>query len=158
MRPILFLALLMLPSSVFAGDAASSANTSMPSSIPPVFKEPFSGEALIQLVVGLCVVVAIIFILSWVLKRFSGISSMTKDMRVVGVLPLSAREKAVLVKVGQQHLLLGVAPGRVSRLHAFDQGEIENASSKKTDSFSNRLAEVVKQRGVSEEKSGGGDE
>jgi flagellar protein FliO/FliZ len=158
MRPILFLAFLMLSNSVFAGATASSANTSMPSSIPPAFKEPFSGEALIQLVVGLCVVVAIIFILSWVLKRFSGISSMTKNMRVVGVLPLSAREKAVLVKVGQQHLLLGVAPGRVSRLHAFEPDEIEEANDKKADSFSNRLAEVVKQRRASEEKSGDRDE
>lgn len=158
MRLLFFLAFLAISQHICAEGSASSAQMSTQTAIPPAFKEPFSGEALIQLVIGLLVVVVIIFVLSWVVKRFSGISPLTKNMRVVGVLPLSAREKAVLVKVGQQHLLLGVAPGRVSRLHAFEAGDIEESSDKKADSFSHRLADVMKQRRASEHKAGGEDE
>ncbi len=158
MRSLFFLAFLAISQHICAEGSASSAQMSTQTAIPPAFKEPFSGEALIQLVIGLLVVVVIIFVLSWVVKRFSGISPLTKNMRVVGVLPLSAREKAVLVKVGQQHLLLGVAPGRVSRLHAFETGDIEESSDKKADSFSHRLTDVMKQRRASEHKAGGEDE
>jgi flagellar protein FliO/FliZ len=42
-------------------------------------------------------------------------------------------------------LLLGVAPGRVSSLHAFSEDELEFDEIKR-ESFSQRLADVVKQR------------
>lgn len=108
------------------------------------YNEPFSSEALVQLVVGLLVVVVLIFVLSWAFKRFSGISPISKNMRVLGVLPLSAREKAILVQVGEQQILLGVAPGRVSHLHSFDEAPVNVAV--KPEAFSVRLGEALKQR------------
>lgn len=147
MRHILLFVAVFFPSFLFAEGSASSAVSTSPAltEAPTSFKEPFSGEALTQLAVGMVVVIVVILILSWALKRFSGISPMTKNMSVIGVLPLSSREKAILIKVGKQHLLLGVAPGRVSQLHAFEEGELELGDVKK-ESFSQRLAEVVKQR------------
>lgn len=124
--------------------AAETAVSTAQPALRTAYNEPFSSEALVQLVVGLLVVVAIIFILSWAFKRFSGISPISKNMRVLGVLPLSTREKAVLVKVGDQQILLGVAPGRVSHLHSFDEAVVDVDA--KPNAFSARLGEALKQR------------
>ena len=77
------------------------------------------------------VVLALVFItflivgFAWLAKR-SGLSSLVsnKKIQVIASTPLGGREKAVLVKVGETHLLLGVSPGRVSSLHAFTADEL----------------------------------
>ena len=43
-------------------------------------------------------------------------------IQVVSQVSLGARERAVVIKVGQSHLLLGVAPGHVSMLHVLPDG------------------------------------
>jgi flagellar protein FliO/FliZ len=145
MRLIFAVLAISLPVSVFA-EVVSGAQSVVRSS----YNEPFSGEALTQLVVGLLIVVAVIFVLSWAFKRFSGFSPIAKNMRVLGVLPLSAREKAILVQVGDKQLLLGVAPGRVSHLHSFEESVVD--ADVKTESFGARLGEALKQRQVAESK------
>ncbi len=71
-----------------------------------------------QLVVGLLVVLLCIVALAWLAKRFNRLQS-TSDgsLRVIGGLSMGARERIVLVQVGDSQLLLGVAPGRVNTLH-----------------------------------------
>ncbi|WP_299180422.1 flagellar biosynthetic protein FliO [uncultured Neptuniibacter sp.] len=134
------LVLLIGSATPFIAYAAVPASTAQPS-VAPAFQEPFSSEALSQLVVGLLVVIALIFILSWLFKRFSGLSPVTKYMQVLGVLPLSTREKAVLIKVGEQQILLGVAPGRVSHLHTFDKDAGVDVT--KPESFAEKLNDVM---------------
>ena len=46
-------------------------------------------------------------------------------MRVVSALSVGMREKVVLVQVGEEQLLLGVAPGRVNVLHQFEGVAVE---------------------------------
>jgi len=127
----------------------TTASTAKPVTAPIAsYQEPFSSEALTQLLLGLLFVIALIFVLSWFFRRFSGISPMTKNMKVLGVLPLSTREKAVLVQVGDKQILIGVAPGRVSHLHSFDEKVIEEQAH---DGFAARLGEAIaKRRGENE--------
>lgn len=124
----------------FSAVASESVVTS--SSARPSFQEPFSTEAVSQLILGLLLVMAVIFAFFWLLKRFSGFAPITHNMKVIGVLPLTTREKAVLVKVGDTQMLLGVAPGRVSHLHTFDEPVVE--SDVNSVSFAERLSEVMK--------------
>jgi flagellar protein FliO/FliZ len=42
-------------------------------------------------------------------------------MRVLAQLPLSPREKLVLVEVGDKQMLLGVSSSSINQLHVFDQ-------------------------------------
>lgn len=74
--------------------------------------------------------------LAWVSKktRLGGFSG-TKDMQVVSSLPLGTKEKAILVKVAGKNLLLGVAPGRVSTLHVFDDLVLDNDEHKMAESL-----------------------
>lgn len=83
---------------------------------------PTNGHALLQTLTGLLAVLVVIFMLAWLAKRlnFGGMASQNV-FKPIATLPLGTREKAILVEVGGQQMLLGVAPGRVSKLHVFDQ-------------------------------------
>ncbi len=73
-------------------------------------------------VFGLLFIVALIFIIAWVLRRFGAVSmAHGQAMKIISVLPVGSREKVLLIDVAGQQLLLGVAPGRVSHLQSFDQ-------------------------------------
>mgnify|MGYP000383068744 CR=1 FL=1 len=74
-----------------------------------------------------------------------------QSMRVVSAISVGTRERVVLVQVGEQQLVLGVAPGRVNLLQQIDQGsgqlvEPNNPSDSKavmTKSFAKILAERI---------------
>ncbi|SFM39580.1 flagellar protein FliO/FliZ [Ectothiorhodospira mobilis] len=73
---------------------------------------------LLQLLLGLAVVIAAILVLGFVLRRTGGIGGrLSGEFRVLGSVSLGARERMVLVQVGEQQLVLGVAPGQVRTLH-----------------------------------------
>ena len=96
----------------------------------------FTGDYLLQ-VVGSFVVVILLLVAAVLvmLKRFNGVSSsMSGDMRVISSAGVSQRERAVLLQVGEQQLLVGVAPGNVRTLHVFDEPAIE-ASEQSAPSF-----------------------
>jgi flagellar protein FliO/FliZ len=68
-------------------------------------------------------------------------------MRVIAGLPLGARERAVLVQVGNQQILLGVAPGRVQMLHVLESPVAATSiPSNANESFAVRLAVALRQQ------------
>ena len=75
-----------------------------------------------QLVIGLFIVLLCILALAWLARRFNRLQS-TPDgsLRLLGGLSMGARERVVLVQVGSQQLLLGVAPGRINTLHVLNE-------------------------------------
>ena len=108
-----------------------------------------------QVLIGLAVVTVLILVFAWLAKRIGyGGFLPQKNMRVISCLMLGHREKAVLVQVGDRQMLLGVAPGRVSMLHAFDEAVVEppsdgtinatNGQDTKMSDFSRYLKDVLK--------------
>lgn len=74
-----------------------------------------------QVVLGLLLVTGLILTLAWLARRLGYQQYVGgRVMTVVAQLPLGNREKAVLIAVGNKHMLLGVAPGRVSFLSDID--------------------------------------
>ena len=89
---------------------------------PPVF----SWLSLLNMLFGLAIVVALIYGLSWVLKKYSRLPGTNQvDMKILGGVSLGTRERAVLIQVEGHKILLGVAPGRVNLLHQFDNRAFE---------------------------------
>jgi flagellar protein FliO/FliZ len=84
-----------------------------------------------QVTVALLLVLVAVFAAAWLLRRMRGFSmGGATGIQVVSQVSLGARERAVIVKVGQSHLLLGVAPGHVSMLHVLpDGGSIQDSTS-----------------------------
>lgn len=112
------------------------------------FPDPVSLGALGQLLLGLTLVVGVILLLAWLLRRVNGIPAQGQGMKVLAALPLGQRERAVLVQIGQEQLLLGVAPGRVSLLARFDEPVVDSAELRGA-AFAERLQQVLG-RGQSE--------
>ncbi len=69
-------------------------------------------------VVALLLVLALILAMAWLLKRLPGAGLRAADgLRVVASIPLGARERAAVVQVGGEQLLLGIGTGGVRLLH-----------------------------------------
>lgn len=79
-------------------------------------------DAMLQTAIWLLVIVGLILVLAWAVRRFTNIGPRSVGaMRVLSALPVGNRERIALVQVGDKQLLIGVAPGHVSTLHVFDK-------------------------------------
>jgi flagellar protein FliO/FliZ len=90
--------------------------------VPTATAEPvratFGAAGLLQAGLGLGVVVAMIFGCAWVARRF-GLqqSGGGRLLKVVSSAMVGQRERVVVVEIGGQWLVLGVASGQVRALH-----------------------------------------
>lgn len=114
--------------------------------------QPLSANYLIQYALGLVVVLVAVLSLVWILRRVGRLQSSAGGvLKTLGGLSLGARERVVLIQVGDAHLLLGVAPGRIETLYVLDHPQLNQSvlSSKKQPSkFAQRLSNEIN-RGVS---------
>jgi flagellar protein FliO/FliZ len=79
---------------------------------------PVGASGLASVTFALLVVLAAIFAVAWVARRVRGIGNRVGNaIDVLADVPLGPKERAVLLKVGSEQVLIGVAPGRVSALH-----------------------------------------
>lgn len=78
--------------------------------------------SLARMIVGLGIVIAVIIGLAWFLRRLGRVGhNAGGQLKILGGLAVGQRERVVLIQVGEQQLLVGVAPGRVQTLHVLDQ-------------------------------------
>jgi flagellar protein FliO/FliZ len=71
-----------------------------------------------EVAVALVVVLAAIFVVAWVVRRMRIAGNRVGGaIDILAEVHLGQKERAVLLKVGQTQILLGVAPGRVNTLH-----------------------------------------
>ena len=90
----------------------------------------FTGDYLLQVVGSFVVVILLLVVVLIMLKRFNGVSaSIGGDLRVISSVGVGQRERAVLLQVGEQQILLGVGPGNVRSLHVFDEPAVTSAAS-----------------------------
>lgn len=77
----------------------------------------------LQMILGLAVVLAAIAGSAWFARRMGvGAGQGARLMKVVSALPVGAKERVVVVELGEQWMVLGVAPGRVSALATLPRG------------------------------------
>ncbi|GAB2182528.1 flagellar biosynthetic protein FliO [Denitratisoma sp. agr-D3] len=83
----------------------------------PAASSPELGTSLLQLGFGFIVVLALLFASLWLLKRLTAPKGQASHlMKVISTLAVGPRERVVLMEAGEQWLVLGVAPGRVTKL------------------------------------------
>ncbi|HHJ16485.1 MAG TPA: flagellar biosynthetic protein FliO [Gammaproteobacteria bacterium] len=107
--------------------AAATDPAAAPAATGTSIQEPLAVNNLLQLTLGMLAVLALIMAIAWLLKR-SGRFQMGAGggLRILGGLSMGARERVVLLQVGETQLLVGVAPGRVQTLHVLDRPLEEN--------------------------------
>jgi flagellar protein FliO/FliZ len=91
---------------------------------------PVGAGGLASVTFALLAVLAAIFAVAWLARRVRGIGSRVGNaIDVLADIPLGPKERAVLLKVGTEQILVGVAPGRVSALHVLrDPVEVPKAA------------------------------
>ena len=75
------------------------------------------GGSFLQMLFGLALVLGLLFAGVWFLKRLTGATGPNSNLaRVVGATPIGARERIVIVELGQTWLVLGVTPNNINTL------------------------------------------
>ncbi|QFU23481.1 flagellar biosynthetic protein FliO [Shewanella eurypsychrophilus] len=86
---------------------------------------------------GLVIVLAIIFVLAYIVKRLNLAPSSHSVLKTLAVMPLGQREKIVLLEVDGQQYLLGVTAQQVSVID-----KLQSPVSVETESFAERLRQA----------------
>jgi flagellar protein FliO/FliZ len=82
-----------------------------------------AGGGLLEITVTLLIVVGFLAGLAWFAKRLrGGFKSSGSRIQVLGAQALGPKERAVLVRVGETDILVGVASSSVNTLHVFPAG------------------------------------
>ena len=83
---------------------------------PQVGKHVTANVDASSMILSLLMVLALIIISALVLKRFNLTQKNSNELKVVASLSLGAKERVVVVQVGEQQLVLGVCPQQISLL------------------------------------------
>ncbi|MCO6055450.1 flagellar biosynthetic protein FliO [Pseudomonas sp. MOB-449] len=138
MRRLLVAGLLLLPLAGYAAEptatpavAATQAGTGMAAQLG-------------QLAIGLLLVVGLIFLLAWLLRRVQQLGPRGGQViKLVASQALGPRDRLVLVQVGGEQILLGISAGRIAPLHVLKEpvhlADAEAASPE----FAQRLMELL---------------
>ena len=110
---------------------------------------PLNGSAVLETFGGLLLVLAIIAFLAWLLRRTGQFNSAANgEMKIVAGLSLGSREKAILLQVGDQQILVGVTAQHVQTLHVLENNiETQNKVKVATSGFAEKLQQMMKQQG-----------
>ena len=101
---------------------------------------------LLQTLLGLILVLLLIAGMAWLMKRsqqWHGLGQ--RQFKVIAALPLGPREKAVLVQVGEQQILLGVTPQNVNLLLTLDT-PLDMNPNNQTPVFADKLKHFLQQQ------------
>jgi flagellar protein FliO/FliZ len=110
------LAYITFITSITALTASAAEPFAAPRAADPVTVSPAGG--LLQVTLSLLLVLAAVFAAAWAVRRLRGFGRLAPGaIEIVADVALGQKERAVLVQVGKQQILLGVAPGRVNTLH-----------------------------------------
>lgn len=81
-----------------------------------------SAGSLAQVTLSLVLVLGAVFAAAWVVRRLRGFGRFGGGaIQIVAEIGLGAKERAVLIQVGKQQLLLGVTANQVSTLHVLTE-------------------------------------
>ncbi len=119
LRPLLIL-LSIAPTVARAADSAAK------SALPP--STVSGGTDLVgslgQMLFGLAIVVVVLFVCLWLLKRLGAPRGSARGLKVLGAAPVGPRERVVLVEVADTVLVLGVTSAQVNTLHTLDAAQL----------------------------------
>ena len=84
-----------------------------------------TGGGLMQTTFALAFVIALLLGGAWVLKRFGprGFGGGSNTVKLVGALSVGARERIMVVEVGDQWIVVGASPGRMNALATMPRQE-----------------------------------
>ncbi|MDA3806445.1 MAG: flagellar biosynthetic protein FliO [Thiomicrorhabdus sp.] len=104
-------------------------------------------EYFVQILVSLVLVLVIIFVAAWLLRRYSRFPGVAGGhLKVIGTLSVGQRERIMLLQVGKEQILVGVTSNKISTLHQLEEPVQVKDNVPIGGQFSKRLQEALKSR------------
>lgn len=75
----------------------------------------------LSMIMSLLMVLVLIIISAWILKKFNVVNKSVSGMKVITTLPLGHKEKLVVVQVANEQLLLGVSAQQINLIKTLDE-------------------------------------
>ncbi|MBC3949058.1 MULTISPECIES: flagellar biosynthetic protein FliO [Pseudomonas] len=133
-------ALLAMPLSALAAEPAVQA--AAPQATAAVSSG--MGGQILQLLFGLLLVIGLIFALAWLMRRVQrGVPGNAQVIELVGSRAIGPRDRLVLVQVGNEQILLGVTPGRITPLHVLNEPVRVPETQPVNSEFAQRLMDLM---------------
>lgn len=105
---------------------------------------------MLQTVLGLALVIGILFLAAYLLRKLNGGRGFGNSgpLRVVGGLVIGPRERIVLVEIGDEWIVVGLAPGQIQTLHTLPKGHLP-AGGNTGSNFSGWLKQIAERHNES---------
>ncbi|WPC06609.1 flagellar biosynthetic protein FliO [Pseudomonas benzenivorans] len=114
------------------------------SAAAPSLAEGGMAGQLVQLLLGLLLVIGLIFLLAWLMRRVQQITPRGGQViKILASQALGPRDRLVLVQVGQEQILLGLTPGRITPLHVMAEPVHLPDGQPASTEFAQRLMELL---------------
>ncbi|MCQ4312668.1 flagellar biosynthetic protein FliO [Stutzerimonas sp. VN223-3] len=131
MRILAFLPLLLTLPAMAAEPSASMNSSGM-------------GTQMTKLLFGLLLVIGLIFLLAWLLRRMQQLNPRgNQAIKLISSHALGPRERLVLVQVGSEQVLLGLSAGRITPLHVLEEPVHLPDAEPANPEFAQRLMELL---------------
>ncbi len=102
------------------------------------------GAQLSKLLLGLLLVIGLIFLLAWLLRRVQQLNPRgAQVIKLVSSQALGPRERLVLVQVGGEQILVGLSGGRITPLHVMREPVHLPDAEAANPEFAQRLMELL---------------
>jgi flagellar protein FliO/FliZ len=130
-----------LPLAVLAAEPSPSL---APAVVPVLASSGSLSSQLGQLLLGLLLVIGVIFMLAWLLRRVQAIGPRGNQViKLLASQALGPRDRLVLVQVGGEQVLLGLSAGRITPLHVLKEPVHLPDSEPASNEFAQRLMELL---------------
>ncbi len=85
---------------------------------------PVGAGSVLQVLLGLAVVLAMVFIAAWAIRRFHpNVATGGSALRIVAGTAVGNRERVLVLEINDTWIVVGVAPGRVCGIHNMPRPE-----------------------------------
>ncbi|MDH3325910.1 MAG: flagellar biosynthetic protein FliO [Gammaproteobacteria bacterium] len=132
-------------SSSFALDSLIAPEIASKSAANNASAQPDVASSILKVAGGLLLVIFAIFGSAWFYRRFGNFSPVANDsLKVIGGLTMGQKEKIVLLQVGDEQVLIGVAPGNIQKLHVLASPiKLNESVVKENIAFADQLGEAI---------------
>lgn len=99
-----------------------------------------------QVMLPMVMVVALIFILAWLVKRFNPRLQTTggKDIEILANKPVTNQARLSLVRVGGKDLLIGITPGNITLIKDFDAQVVDMTETESQTDLSEQFKKLLR--------------
>ena len=101
--------------------------------------------SLMQVVMPLLLVIVLIFVLAWLVKKMNlGTPALGQGITVIANAPLSSHARICLIRVGDKDILVGVTNQQVTPIHTFEESPVPPPNNENAQDFAGQFKRLLK--------------